>query len=116
RLMRAENAFGVVVYEALHRRDRALERLHHLIHRDLLGGTGQPVATMGAAGAHDQSSLAQTCHDLLEISERETLGLGDRLEARWLLGRLPAELDHQSHAVLRLRRKDHPLNPTSGVG
>src|SRR4051812_16901660 len=38
----------VVVEEAVHRRDRALEREHRLVHRDLRRGAGQHVAAMGA--------------------------------------------------------------------
>src|SRR3954467_9503239 len=34
--VRAEHAALAVVDEAVHRRDRALEREHHLVHRDLL--------------------------------------------------------------------------------
>ena len=50
--------------EAGHRRDRALERLDDLVHRDLLGGAGQPVAPVRAARAATRSarlSRATTC-------------------------------------------------------
>src|SRR5690349_4732662 len=35
--------------EAVHRRDRTLEREHDLVHRDLLGGLGEQVAAVRAA-------------------------------------------------------------------
>src|SRR4051794_8144492 len=38
-LVRARYASGGHAREALHRRDRALQREHHLVHRDLLGGS-----------------------------------------------------------------------------
>src|ERR1700757_2497234 len=56
--VRAQNAFGVIVDEALHRCDRALQRLDHLIHRDLLRRPRQPVAAVGSAGAHYQPGPA----------------------------------------------------------
>src|SRR3954468_8810125 len=42
-----------VVDEARHRRDGALERHHRLVHADVLGALGQPVAAVRAAGRLD---------------------------------------------------------------
>src|SRR5215217_5275098 len=59
-MVRAQHAPLAVVEEAVHRRDRALEREHDLVHRDLLGGTGEHVAAVGAArGLHEAGLLEQ---------------------------------------------------------
>ena len=72
---------------------------------------------MGTAGAHHQAGPAQPRHHLLQVGERKTLGIGDRLEAGRMLGLLMTELDHQPDAVLGFGGEDHvSLNPTRGVG
>src|SRR3954466_6893393 len=53
----ALHAAVVVVEEAVHRGDRALEREHRLVHRDLRRGARQPVAAVGPARGHDQAGL-----------------------------------------------------------
>ena len=60
-----------------HRRDRALEGAQDLAHRDRLGGAGELVAAVGAAGADDEAGLAQAHDELLEVGPREVLLGGD---------------------------------------
>src|SRR3954451_12960320 len=103
----ADDALGVRVGEALHGRDRALEGLDDIIHGDLLGGAGEPVAAVGAAGALHQVGPLEPGHDLLQVGQGQALGLGDGLEADRLLGLLAPELDHEPHAILRLGGEDH---------
>ena len=71
---------SLVVDEALHRGDRALEREDHLVHRDVLRRAGEDVAAVGAAGGLDEAGLLQQRHDALEVGEREVLRRRDRLE------------------------------------
>src|SRR5665811_1218172 len=79
-LVRAEHlALGSLV-EALHRRDLAFQRLDHLVERDLRRGPGQPVAAVGAAGRADQAGVAQLGDQVLQVGERQALGLGDGAE------------------------------------
>ena len=68
---------------------------------------------MGAAHRGHEAGLAQLRDQVLEVGERQRLGLGDRGEGDRLgaLGRgvagAAAELDHQSHAVFGLGREQH---------
>src|SRR5215207_10052609 len=48
-LVRAEDLAFRIGLEALHRRDRALQRLHHLEHLDLARYAGEPVPAVGPA-------------------------------------------------------------------
>src|SRR5450755_2835505 len=113
-LMRAQHTLGVVVDEALHRRNRAFERLHHLVHRDLLRRSGQPISAVRATGAHHQPGFAQPGDHLLEVGQRQPFSVRDRLQARGMLRRLPAQLDHQAHAVLGLGGEDHRAKSYQG--
>src|SRR4051812_8200569 len=107
-LVGAQHTLAVaIVDEAGHRRDRAFERKHGLVHRDLGGGPRQPVAAVRAAGALDEAGLLQHRHDPLEVGERQSLALGDRLERHRIAVAVASELDEQAHAVLGLRREDH---------
>src|SRR3954449_1659934 len=105
--VRAQHAALAVVDEAVHRRDRALEREHDLVHRDLLRRAGQDVAAMGAARGGDETGALEQRGDPLEVGERERLGLGHGLQAHRHLSALEPELDEQPDAVLRLRGEDH---------
>ena len=63
--------------------DRARSRpraRHHLGHGDLAGGAGQRVAAVRAAARLDEPGLAQALHEVLEVGERQALGVGDRAE------------------------------------
>src|SRR3954452_11620322 len=107
-LVGAQHALAVtIVDEAGHRCDRALEREHRLVHRDLRGGARQPVAAMRAARALDEAGLLQHRHDPLEVGERQSLALGDRFQRDRFAVAVAPELDEQPHAVLGLRREDH---------
>src|SRR3954469_3602799 len=106
--VRAEDApLLAVVDEAGHRRDRALQGEHRLVHRDRRGIARQAVAAVRAAGALDEGGLAQKRDDPLEVREGQALGLGDRLQRDGALTVMTAELDEQAYPVLRLRREDH---------
>src|SRR3954470_18448426 len=110
---------GVVLVgdEALHGSNRALEREHHRVHRDLLGGAGEHVAAVGAARGLDQLGLLQQRRDPLEVGERQVLGRRHRLERHRSGRRSQPQLDQQTYPVLRLGGEDHRgTNPTSGVG
>src|SRR5829696_2520616 len=91
-------ALGVRV-EALHRGDCALERLNHLEHLDLVGGAAEAIAAVRSALALDEAGLAQLGDQMLEIGERQPLGLRDRAERNGRPDLLPAQLDHQPNAV-----------------
>src|SRR3954463_10151046 len=121
-LVGAQHALAVtIVDEAGHRCDRALEREHRLVHRDLRGGARQPgaavaaaragppqpVAAVGPARALDEAGLLQHRHDPLEVGERQSLALGDRFQRDRFAVAVAPELDEQPHAVLGLRREDH---------
>src|SRR3712207_6668217 len=56
-VVRAEHAALAVVEEAVHRRDGALERQHHLVHRDVLGRAREAVPAVRAAGRLDDPGL-----------------------------------------------------------
>ena len=90
--VRAEDAAAVVrvVDEAGHRRHDALEREHDLVHRDLRGVAREAVAAVRAARALDDLGLLQQRDDALEVGERQTLGLGDRLQRDRRVARLTA--------------------------
>jgi hypothetical protein len=62
--MRARDAAVRFVEEAVHGRDRPLEGENDLVHRDRLGGPGEPVAAARAAGALDEIRLAQEGDDV----------------------------------------------------
>src|SRR3712207_2909900 len=101
-------ALGDVVDEAGRRGDRALGREDDLVHPDVVGDLGEPVAAVRAAGGLDEAGLLEQGHDALEVGERKALGLGDRLERHGRARlRVATELDEQPHPVLRLRREDH---------
>ena len=57
-LVRTEHPSLAIGMEAVHRRDRALERLDHLEHRDLARRAREPVAAMRAAHRAHQPGLA----------------------------------------------------------
>src|SRR5262249_33243878 len=57
----------IALGRADHRRDRPFEGAHDLAHAQLLWGATQPVASMRAACGLDQTSLAQTTHELLQV-------------------------------------------------
>src|SRR4051794_21632486 len=63
--------------DALDRRDRALEGLDDLGHRDLVGAAGEQVAAARAAPAVHQPRLAQAGDEVLEVGQRQRVGLGD---------------------------------------
>ena len=88
-----------------HRGDRAFEGAQDLAHRDLGGRTGELVAAVGAAGAHDEAGVAQADHELLEVGPRQVLLGGDLGQAGRPGAVVAAELDHQPNAVLALRRE-----------
>src|SRR5918994_2502988 len=100
-LVRAGHLSLGIEVEALHRSDRPFERLHHLEHLDLLGGSPQPVAAVGAALALDQPGLAELRDQVLEVGQGESLGLGDSAQGDGLAILLAAKLDHQAHSVFR---------------
>src|SRR5829696_9079976 len=115
--VRAGDAAVAVVEEAVHRRDRALEREDDVVHRDLLGGAREQVAAVRAARGLDEAGLLQQRGDALEVGQRKVLRVGHRLERDGLVGALQAQLDEQPDAVLRLRREDHRgRKPTNAVG
>ena len=93
--------------DALDRGDVALQRRHDLGHRDLLGRTGERVAPVRAAARLDQLRLAQALHQVLEIGERQPLGVGDRAEADRLAAVVAREVGHHADAVLGFGREHH---------
>src|SRR5215218_579513 len=103
--------------EALHRRDRALEREHHRVHRDLLRRAAEHVPAVRAArGGHEAGPLEQR-GDALEVGERQVLRRRDGLERHGPGTAEEAQLDQQPDPVFRLRREDHRgVKPTTGVG
>jgi hypothetical protein len=105
--MRAAHAVLAVLDEALHRRDRALEREHDVVHRDLLGRPRQQVAAVGTTRRRHQLGLLEQCRDALQVGERQALGLRDRLQRHRLAGAVHAKLDEQADAVFGFGREDH---------
>src|SRR5512144_1687737 len=95
--------------KTLHRSDRALERLDHLEHLDLVSGAPEAVAAVGAALALDQPGLAQLGDQVLEVGERKALRFGDRAERHRGAIFLAAQLDHQPHAIFGSGGKEHRL-------
>src|SRR5215210_5055486 len=103
--------------EALHRRDRALEREHHRVHRDLLRRAAEDVAPVRAARGGHEARLLEQRGDALEVGERQVLRRRDGLERHGPRPAEKAQLDEQPDPVFRLRREDHRgANPTTGVG
>ena len=98
-------------------RDGALEREDGLVHVDRSRGRatgGSRRARRGCSRRGRPSSAARRC-----ARGRRAAGPRPRRSpsARpGVPGALAAELDEQAHAVLRLRREDHGLNPTNAVG
>jgi len=102
-----ENPVGAFA-DALDGRDRTLECLHDLGHRDLVGRAGEQVTPARSAPALDEPGLAQPGHEVLEVGEREPIGLGDVGERN---GGVPVslpELHHHADSVLGLRGEHHP--------
>ena len=93
--------------EALHRRDGALQREHDLVHRDVLGRAGEPVAAVRAARALDEARALEQRDDPLEVGQRKVLGVGDHLQRDGLSTVLAAKLDEQADAVLGFGREEH---------
>ena len=63
--------------DALDRRDRSLQRLDDLGHRDLRGRAREQVAAARAAPRVDQPGLAQARDEVLQVGERQPVVLGD---------------------------------------
>ena len=84
--------------DALDRGDRALQRLDHLGHRDLVGRARQQVAAARAAPAVDQPRLAQAGDEVLEVGERQPVALGDLRERTPAPRRAPRERARPSRA------------------
>src|SRR3954469_6082584 len=76
-LARADDPAVGVGGDAFDGGDAPLERLDDLGHRDLVGRAGQKVAAACAAPALDEPGLAQPRDEVLEIGERQPVGLGD---------------------------------------
>ncbi len=107
-LARAHDAAVGSLGDALDRGDRALQRLDDLGHRDLVGRAREHVAAARAAPAVDEPGLAQPCHQMLEVGQRQAVALGDlreRHDGLLAVGALCRPLrqgDHHAHAVLGL--------------
>jgi hypothetical protein len=97
--------------DALDRGDLALQRRHHLGHRDLVGGPSQTVAAVRAAPALDQVGAAQPGHQVLEVGERQPLGVGDRRQRDRLLTVAAGQVRHDAHAVFGFGGEHHFLLP-----
>src|SRR6478609_7586365 len=93
RLVRAEDLPLRRLVEALHRGDLPLQRLHDLVHRDLLRGPREAVAAVRAARGGDQAGVAQLRDQVLEVGERQALGLRDCAQGDRPVAWLAAELD-----------------------
>src|SRR4051794_4293445 len=116
-LARADDRAVGIGADALDRGDAALERLDDLGHRDLVGRAGQKVAAARAAPALDEPGLAQPRDEVLEIGERQAVGLRHLGQRDWAGAAPGRELHEDPHAVLRLGREHHlRLKPTCGVG
>src|SRR3954471_12842998 len=103
--------------EALHRRDRALEREHHRVHRDLLRRAAEDVAPVRAARGGHEAGLLEQRGDALQVGERQVLRRRDGLERDGPGPAQQPQLDQQPDPVLGLGREDHrDGNPTTGVG
>jgi len=55
----------------------------------------------------DQAGAAQACDEMLEVGERQSLGLGDLGERNRLRATAPRKVDHDPHAVLSFGGEDH---------
>ena len=74
-LVRAQHARGPVVREALHRRDRPLEREHDLVHGDRRRRDGPARSRRGRRGSRStRPAFLQLGDDVLEVGERQALG------------------------------------------
>src|SRR3954447_10114100 len=93
--------------DALDRGDRALQRLHDLGHRDLVGRPRQQIAPARAPPALDQPRLAQPRDEVLEIGERQHVGLGDLGQRNRALPIPRGELDEDADAVFGLGGEHH---------
>src|SRR5438094_176191 len=93
--------------DALDRGDRPLERLDDLGHRDLVGWTREQVAAARAAPALHQPGLAQARDQVLQVGEREPVGLGDLGERHGALPVATGELDEDADAVLGFGGEHH---------
>src|SRR3954454_4531170 len=106
-LARAHDGPVRVGGDALDGGDRALQRLHHLGHRDLVRRPRQQIAPPRAAPALDQPRLAQPRDEVLEIGERQDVGLGDLGERNRALPVPRGELDEDADAVFGLGGEHH---------
>src|SRR6185437_13242546 len=109
--------------DALDRRDRALQRLDDLRHRDLRRRAREHVAAARAAPRVDQPGLTQARDEVLEVGERQPvagcdLGQRDRSGAEpvGVVAAPAGQLHHHANAVLGLCREHHQLFPTCGLG
>src|SRR4051795_12565571 len=103
--------------DALDGGDRPLERLDDLGHGDLLGVAGEQVAAARAAPALDQPRLAQAGDEVLQIGQRQPVGLGDLGQRNGRLAVARGELDEDADAVFGLGGEHHErLIPTCGLG
>src|SRR3954468_5142051 len=101
-VVRALDAAVAVVEEAVHRGDRALEREHRLIHRDLLRRAREYVTAVRAARGGHQPGLLEQRGDALAVGQRQVLRLGNRLQGDRMPVAATPQLDQQPHAVLGL--------------
>ena len=86
---------------AAHARDRAFDGPDHIRDRDLGRVAGEPVATVGAALASDETAVPQVGEDVLEELLRDRLGSGEPLSLD--LSRCHgSELDHRPERVVDL--------------
>jgi hypothetical protein len=99
-LVVAEDAPAARLGEALHRRERPLERRDDLRHRDLPGGTVELVAAMCAARRAHEAGLPKTCDEMLQIGKRKPLGVGDLRQRNGSFLTTSPKHDHHSDSVL----------------
>jgi hypothetical protein len=86
--------------------DRALDRADDVGDRHLVGGTGEPVAALGAAAGTDDAGVLELEQDVLEELQRNVLGLGEPLALdRPFAG--GSQLGRRSHGVVGLRGDAH---------
>src|SRR3954469_6080132 len=104
---RADDLAVGVGGDALDRGDGTLERLDVLGHRDLVGGAGEQVAAAGAAPALHQLRLAQAGDEVLEVGERQPVGLGDLGQRHRTRVRAARQLDEDADAVLGFGGEHH---------
>src|SRR4051795_12289463 len=111
---RADDLAVGVGGDALDRGDGALERLDDLGHRDLVGGPGEQVAAARAAPALHQLRLAQTRDEVLEVGERQPVGLGDLGERHGTVVAAARQFDEDADAVLGFGGEHHGGVVTDG--